>query len=512
VPQNRQGLGYLFDAALAASPDKVAVIQGDTSLTFRELDQRADRTAAALHRTGLGAGLRVALLIDNDWRFFECYFGALRAGAIVVPINHRLSGEGIASVLADAGVDALFVTPSQASRLPALRDKGVLPGRIVGWEAAAPGLIPYEAWLAEGTGAPPRVPIADDAVAIQAYTAGSTGRPKGCLLSHGGQLWNLDHVLAVVGFTAADRAIVATPCGHKNATMSIKRLLRVGGSVILRRAFDPEDYLAAVARYQVTCTTGVPAIYQMIAARGDLDARYDTRSVRCCFAASAQVPAGLQQTLKALFPKAYLQEIYGATEAGFMLQPPGSGGDLVPIPDAGVQIINDDGTECAVGEVGEITFKNPGVTLGYHRNPELTVERIRGGRYYTGDLGRQNASGCYQVVGRKDDMIITGGENVYPKEVEDLLLRHEAVAAACVVPVAHPIKGQVPVAFVVTRNGQAATEALLKQFALAHGAAYAHPRRVFVLPALPLSAPGKIDRTRLREMAEEAIRGGAHAV
>jgi acyl-CoA synthetase (AMP-forming)/AMP-acid ligase II len=419
----RQGLGYLFDSALAATPDRVAVIQGKTTLTFRELDDGADRVAAALYRDGISAGVRIALLIDNDYRFLECYFGALRAAAVVVPINHRLSNDGVSSVLEDSDAGFLIVSQSQAVRLPALRERGTLPERIVSFSAASPGVTAYEAWIGKSPGAPPRVPISDDDVAIQAYTAGSTGKAKGCLLSHGGQLWNLERVLSVVGFTSADRAIVATPVGHKNATMSIKRFLRVGGSVVLRQSFYPEDYLATVERYKVTCMTGVPAMYQMLVARRELLSQHDTRSVRCCFVASAEVPAGLQQALKDYFPNAYLQEIYGATEAGFMLQPVGGARGLVPIPGAGVQVLDEDGRECAMGEVGEITFKNPGVTLGYHRNPELTADHLRGGRYHTGDLGRQNSPGCYQVIGRKDDMIVTGGENVYPKEVEDLLLR-----------------------------------------------------------------------------------------
>jgi acyl-CoA synthetase (AMP-forming)/AMP-acid ligase II len=247
-------------------------------------------------------------------------------------------------------------------------------------------------------------------------------------------------------------------------------------------------------------------MYQMFIAQRQLFSRYDTSSVRICFVASAQVPSGLQQAIRAYFPKAHLQEIYGATEAGFLLQPLDGAPGLIPIPEAGVRILRDDGSECAEDEVGEITFQNHGVTLGYYRNPDITAERLRDGRYHTGDLGRRTANGRYVVLGRKDDMIVTGGENVYPKEIEDLLLRHPAVSEVCVVPVPHPIKGQVPVAFVVLRDPGAVTEAAIKHFYFAHGAAYAHPRRVFVLPELPLSAPGKIDRNRLRAMAESAIR------
>jgi acyl-CoA synthetase (AMP-forming)/AMP-acid ligase II len=502
----RQGLGYLFDPALAVTPDKVAIIQGETSLSFRELDRRADQLAGTLRRDGVGLGARVALVFDNDYRFLECYFGALRIGAVVVPVNHRLSNDGIFSILENADAEVLLVSASQVSRLAALPTGASSPRRVVELDALGPGMIGYDAWIAGASATPPpRVPISHGDIAIQAYTAGSTGRPKGCLLSHGGQLWNLDQVVSVVGFTSGDRAVVATPFGHKNATMSIKRLLRVGGSVVLLRAFDPEEYLAAVDRFKVTCTTGVPAMYQMLVAQQQLFSRYDTSSVRICFVASAQVPSGLQQAIRTYFPKAHLQEIYGATEAGFLLQALDGTPGLIPIPGAGVRILREDGSECATDNVGEITFQNHGVTLGYYRNPGITAERLRDGRYHTGDLGRRTADGRYVVLGRKDDMIVTGGENVYPKEIEDVLLRHAAISAACVVPVPHRVKGQVPVAFVVLRYPEAATEAAIKQFYFAHGAAYAHPRRVFFLPELPLSAPGKIDRSHLRAMAESAV-------
>jgi acyl-CoA synthetase (AMP-forming)/AMP-acid ligase II len=288
--------------------------------------------------------------------------------------------------------------------------------------------------------------------------------------------------------------------------MSIKRLLRVGGSVVLLRAFDPEGYLRAIDRHGVTCATGVSAMYQMLLTRKELFSRYDARSVRICCAASAQVPAGLQEALRTVFPNARLQEVYGATEAGFLIQPPDGSAGLVPVPGAEVRIVREDGSDCAVEEAGEILFRNPGVARGYHRNPEMTRERIRDGWYHTGDLVRRTGEGRYFVVGRKDDMIITGGENVYPKEIEDILLRHAKVANVCVVAVPHSLKGQVPVAFLVLRAATVATESEIKEFFFAHGAPYAHPRRVFLVPELPLSASGKIDRNALRAMAELVVR------
>jgi acyl-CoA synthetase (AMP-forming)/AMP-acid ligase II len=276
----------------------------------------------------------------------------------------------------------------------------------------------------------------------------------------------------------------------------------VGGSVVVLPAFDPEAYLAAVARYRVTVTTGVPAMYQMLMNRKELFARHDTRSVRFCFVGSAQVPYGFHEAIRAYFPNAHVRETYGSTEAGLLVQPPDGSLGLLPVPGNEVRVIRDNGEECAANEAGEIILRNPSVTRGYYKNPEATAERIRNGWYHSGDLVRCTEDGRYFVVGRKDDRINTGGENIYPKEIEDILLRHPKVGDACVVPVSHPIKGQVPVAFVVLRQPNTATESEIKEFYVAYGAPFAHPRRVFFIKKLPLSAPGKVDRNSLRAKAE----------
>lgn len=503
----RAGLGYLFDRALASAPEKVAVIQGEHSLTYEALDRRANRIARALQGVGVGRGASVALLFDNDYRFLECYFGTLRAGGVVVPVNHRLSQESVSYILRHSDARVFICSAGQTDRAALCSREAPDLKCIVALDPEGPGMLSLDDWMAAQPETEPEVRISAEDIAIQAYTAGSTGKSKGCLLTHGGQLWNLESVLSMLGLTPEDRAVVAAPLGHKNATMSIKRLLRVGGSAVILRAFTPEAYLAAIHRHGVTCTTGVPAMYQMLVARKELFSRFDTQSVRICFASSAQVPYGLQETIRTYFPNARMQEIYGATEAGYLVQPPDGSPGLVPVPGAEVRIVREDGSECQADEVGEILFRNPGVARGYHKNPEITAERLRDGWYHTGDLVRRTARGRYVVLGRKDDMIITGGENVYPKEIEDVLGRHPRVAAACVVPVRHPVKGQVPVAFVVLRERQGATEAELKEFFLARGAAYAHPRRVLFVEEFPLSAPGKIDRKLLRAQAESVVAG-----
>jgi long-chain acyl-CoA synthetase len=498
----RTGLGYLFDGALAESPDKVAIRQGEKSVTFRELDARANRVGRALARSGVGPGDRVAFLFENDYRFLECYFGVFRAGAVAVSVNHRLSGETVTYILNHSDVGVLLCSPGQARRAARLAGDAPQLRHLIGVGVPATDITSYEGWIRDVSGGPLDHAVSDEEIAIHAYTAGSTGSPKACLLTHGAQLWSIDAAVSALGFTAKDCGVVATPLGHKNATMSIKRLLRVGGSVVLLPAFDPEAYLAAIAHHRVTCTTGVPAVYQMLVDRDDLFHRYDVRSVRLCHVGSAPLSPALQAAIHARFPSAQLREVYGATEAGSLIQPPDGSPGLVPVSGTEARVIRQDGSDCSPDEVGELLLRNPGVAQGYHKNPEATAERIREGWYHSGDLVRRSREGRFFIVGRRDDMIIIGGEKVYPKEIEEILLRHPQVADVCVVPVRHPGKGQVPVAFVVLRGPHAVTESALQEFFVRHGAPFAVIRRAHFIESLPLTAPGKVDRSVLRVRAE----------
>jgi acyl-CoA synthetase (AMP-forming)/AMP-acid ligase II len=243
----------------------------------------------------------------------------------------------------------------------------------------------------------------------------------------------------------------------------------------------------------------------MLLTRKDLLAKTDTTSVRTIMMGSAPSSPPLLKELKAHFPNAEALVVYGVTEGGPVpLGPhpegkprqPGSLG--VPYPGTEAKLVG--GTS---SDEGELVLKNPGILLGYHNLPEETAKRVRDGRYYTGDICRRDADGFYYFVGRTDDMFVSGGENIFPSEVEALLLRHPAVHQALVMPFDHELKGQVPYAFVVTKHGASVTEEDLKQFALANGPAYQHPRRVFFLDQFPLAGTNKIDRNKLRQWVTE---------
>ena len=506
LPDN---LGYLFDAALALTPSREAVFQGDRVLTFADLDARVNRAANALAGLGVTAGDRVGLVFANDVRFLESLFGPMRLGAVPVPLNIRMGEDALQYVLADSEAQVLVVGPGLSDRGRALAARVPAIKHVVIHDDPLGGEIAYEPLLAAASPALGRRRTSPDEICMQPYTSGSTGKPKGVLLTHGGQVWNADIIRKAILCDETERALVAVPLYHKNALAgAVKPFLLAGGSVVILPGFDAAEVIRAVERYRVTYLTGVPAMYKMILAQKELLARHDVRSVRYALCGSAEVPDELLTEFQAVFG-APIAESYGLTEGGpvpvvnlrWGLKKRNSCG--VAFPGSEVRLLDEAGHDVGVDTVGELVVRNPGLAAGYWKLPEATARKFREGRLHTGDLMRRDADGYYYFVGRKDDMINVSGENVYPKEVEDVLLRHPNLRDACVVPAAHPVKGAVPVAFVVEREPGRTTEDEVKAFFLARGAPYAHPRRVVFVEALPLGGTGKIDRTTLTARARD---------
>lgn len=508
-------LGYLTADAVRLHPQRVALAQGGSSaaggvaaqdeitLTYAELDERANRVAGWLLERGTAPGERVALMWSNDVRYVESFLGTMRAGAVVVPLNIRQTDEVLDHVVADSGCTGILSGPAELARASDLASRAPTCRFVAGAE---------EAQAAEPLGAPR--PFEPDDVCMQPYTSGSTGRPKGVPLTHRGQVWCADVLRKCYLFDENDVALLAAPLFHKNAAMTLKAILLAGGQCVVLPGFDPVAVLRAVDRYRVTYLSGVPAMYRMLLSETEELARCDVSSVRFASAGSAPVTVDLLEEFGRVFG-APIVEGYGLTEGGpdVLLTPRwginklGSVG--IPIPGCDVQLrAADRVTEVGVGEVGELWVRNPGVTPGYYGLPEVTAERIRDGWLATKDLMRRDADGYFTFVGRADDLINVGGENVYPKEVEQLLLRHLAVRDVAVVGAPHPVRGSVPVAFVVRAADHAVTGHELTEFFHTVGPHYAYPRVIEFVDTLPLTGPGKIDRAALEaralDLAQEA--------
>lgn len=493
-PLRDRHLGYVIADAVRLFPDRVAVLDAAHALTYAELDRRADSVAGDLIDRGVTVGDRVALLWANDARYPECLLGVMRAGAVALPLNPKLGDEALGYILDDANVVGIVAGPDSIGR-----SERLITGRhcfVVNSEDApsdAPSFAP---------------PVLDaDALCMQPYTSGSTGQPKGVLLTHAGQLWNVESVRSALMLTERDRALIVIPMFHVNAGITMLVMLRAGGTLVVLPGFDPDAALRAMVAHRCTMVGGVPAIFRALVAARRRAPGPDVSSLRLAVVGSAPVQPDLPSAFQSTFGVS-LREGYGLTEGGpyVSLTPvwgvvrPGSAG--LPIPGCEIRVLDGEGRELPAGEPGELWVRNPGVTVGYHRRPELTESRLRDGWVSTGDVARLDADGFVTILGRVDDMLNVAGENVYPKEVEQILLGHPDVLDAVVIGIDHPEKGQVPAAVVRADSAQL-KETALKQFFIERGPAYAHPRRIVFVEEIPVLATGKPDRAAVRALLEE---------
>lgn len=509
----QDNLGYWCHRAAAAYPERVALIDlsgaAPRELRYAELEARLDRFAALISAAGLRPGDRMAMAIGNRLEFVEVMFGAMRAGVVPVPLNIKLGADTIAYILENSGSVAAVIDPAVVGHaLPALeaaplRARFALDAPPTGWTDYAPALQAAPARFE-----PPA--LTPDHLSFLPYTSGSTGRPKGVTLTHAGQLWWIRTLQKYWPSGPADRALAAVPLFHKNAMAgAIKPLLHGGGSVVILPGFEARRFLEVLSGYRCTVAGGVPAVFTLLLQQKDLIASLDWSALKALKIGSAPTPKELLDAVEAAFGVP-VGESYGLTEGGPVMIGPPLDGRRAPHGSCGViwpegecKLVGADGREDP--GYGELWVRNPGVTPGYYRLPEVNRERLVDGWLRTGDLFTRDGEGFYYFRGRVDDMFNSGGENVYPLEVENILLKHPAVAEVSVVPFPHAIKGEVPVAMVVLSAARRASEEDLKRFCLENGPAYAHPRRILFVDTLPLNGPGKIDRKRVTAAMRAAI-------
>jgi long-chain acyl-CoA synthetase len=495
-----QNLGDLIrrDRDLA----KTAIIDlggeaGERQFTYAELDRMAMGVARALMKRGLKRGERVAILSANRAEYLAAYFGIMRAGLIAVPVNFKFPRQTIHFILRDAGARLVFCDlprcPDVPEDIPSVHFGGA---DADGFDHVLdPGLFETV------------VPKADEP-AMFLYTSGSTGRPKGVVLSHQGHIWVVETRLAGQDLSH-HRYLIAAPLYHMNALALAKLACAAHAAIVMLPQFTAPAYIEAIGRYRCTWLTAVPPMIAMMLRERDLLARTDLSSVEFVRMGSAPVSHSLMEALRRTLPQAGVTNAYGTTEAGPVVFGPHPRGLPQPelsvgYPHAKVQLRLVDGANRDADQ-GVLEMKCPAIMLGYHNRPELPVPITADGYYVTGDVFRRDAQGFHYFVGRTDDMFVSGGENIYPADVERMLERHPDIAQACVVPIDDDIKGQKPVAFVIRKPGRTLTEDEVKRFALANAPAYQHPRFVWFVDELPLASTNKIDRAALHRLAEERV-------
>ncbi|MGU3586412.1 acyl-CoA synthetase [Rhodococcus sp. C26F] len=497
-------LGSWFAARANRSAANRALTFEGTTYTFGELLDRIDRLATGLKEGGLRLGDRVAFLGMNQPAFLETLLAAARIGAVFVPLNFRLAAPELAFIISDADVHTLVVDEPHRSTIDEVRD--ALPIRrllTVGTETGED----VEALIASRP--PIDVPedVAADDTAILMYTSGTTGRPKGVILSHANLWWSNVNLLSQFDVHADDVTLVAAPLFHiAGLNVTTFTTWFKGGEVVLQRSFDAEECLSLIEKYRVTTMFGVPAIFAFISQAQSFTSA-DLRSVRMAICGGAPVP----EPLLHLYGERGIQVLqgYGLTEtapsatfltAKYALSKLGSAGTAPLFTE--VKIIDAEGSPItAPHEQGEICVRGPNVTKGYWNRPAETARAIDPqGWFHTGDVGYRDGDGFMFIVDRIKDMIISGGENVYPAEIENVLYGHPAIAEVAVVGLPDERWGEAVTAVVAFRDGAEPVDLdELRDFAGTRLARYKLPTRMRVIDALPRNASGKILKYELRD-------------
>ena len=488
----------------ARFPDRPAVRLDDTVLTYADLDDRSARAAAVLTARGVRPGDRVAIMLPNVPEFAILYYGVLRAGAVVVPMNPLLKAREVAYYLGDSEAGLIFAGPGCAEEAAAGAARAGATWQLVDGGFAA-----------ELASTPPRPAVTDRAgtdTAVILYTSGTTGQPKGAELTHANLSTNVEvFTTDLAGLGPDDVIFGGLPLFHSfGQTCGLNGAVSVGACLTLVARFVPAKVFEVLQRDRVTVFEGVPTMYVALLGAPDRG-EFDASALRLCVSGGAALPVEVMRGFEESFGCMIL-EGYGLSEtspvASFnhpdRVRKAGSIG--TPIRGVEMRLIDEWGKDVPVGDIGEIAIRGHNVMKGYWRRDDATAEAIPDGWFRSGDLARADDDGYFFIVDRRKDLIIRGGYNVYPREIEEVLYEHPAVAEAAVIGVPDASLGEDVGAAVVLKPGETVTPQQIQEYVKGQVAAYKYPRTVWLLPALPKGPTGKVLKREIRAPEGEVSR------
>ncbi|MDP2016973.1 class I adenylate-forming enzyme family protein [Hydrogenophaga sp.] len=495
------------------TPDKLAVHDSRRRLTFAQWDRRASQLGSALLGLGLAKGDRVGVIAYNCLEWMEIYAGMARAGLVVVPLNFRLTGPEMAYILGHADVAAVIAGPEFCATVDSVRAELALPaGRhLVLADDAPAGWVSFDALMASAPADPVFDRVRPEDMCALMYTSGTTGRPKGAIRNHGGNTLIALATALEMGFTRDDTALLVMPLCHANSLYFGSTFIHLGATCVIddRRSFDPEALLRTLAEDRVTFTSLVPTHYIMLLALPEeVKRRHDLSAVGKLMISSAPARQDTKRGIMELFPNGKLYELYGSTETGWvtLLRPQEQLRKLGSVGrewagSGAIRLLDEQRREVPDGEVGELFSRTAYVFDGYWLSPEKTAEAMDGEWCSVGDMARRDEEGFIWLVDRKSNMIISGGENVYPSEVEGVLGQHPKVCDVAVIGVPHEKWGETAKAVVVLHQGEETSEAELRDWCRQRLAGFKCPTEVVFInePDMPRTATGKILHRVLRQ-------------
>ena len=478
-------------AAARRHPQRPALRLDDAAVSYAELDEATARLAGLLHARGLEPGDRVGIMLPNVPEFAVAYYGVLRAGGVVVPMNVLLKRREVAFYLADAETKLVFAWHAMA-------DETIDGAAQAGAECLVVEPAEFAQLLATAEPAPEIADRAAGDTAVILYTSGTTGKPKGAQLTHANLSVNADVTRMLFSLEPEDVVLGALPLFHAfGQTCGLNAAVAAGASLALIPRFEPGHALEVIEHQRVTVFEGVPTMYAALLHHPERD-RFDVGTLRICVSGGAALAVELLREFERTF-QCVILEGYGLSETSPVAcfnhpdreRKPGSIG--TPVEGVEMKLVDLQRHDSAPGEVGEIAIRGHNIMKGYWNRADATSEAIDAdGWFYSGDMGRVDADGFYFIVDRKKELIIRGGYNVYPREIEEVLYEHPAVREAAVVGVPHDDLGEEVGAAVALRDGMHATESEIREFVKTNVAAYKYPRRVWFVDELPKGPTGKV--------------------
>jgi long-chain acyl-CoA synthetase len=484
--------------------DKPAIVFKEKQWTYGELNNRANQIANAFLLRGYKKGDKVSVMMKNNASYVEVIVGLSKIGVIVVPINFRLVGSEIEYIVSDSGSRGFITTVEYAGEIEELLPvmTGVDEVIVVGGSSSA-SLIDYEMFITQGSVREPDIPIDEKDTLYLGYTSGTTGKPKGVIISHRSRV--LTGMVAAYEYKVdeSDVHIVAGPIYHAAPWIFLMMQLIVGGTLVIEESFTPEQFLADVERYEATNTFMAPTMFNfLVNLDGETKSKYDVSSMKVLISAGSPLPTQTKLDTLEFFANVDLHEFYGSTESAITLNIKPKDirrkdrcvGQAFPMVEC--LILDENKEPVKTGEIGELYIKAPYLLDGYYNNPEANEASFRNGYFTVGDMALQDEEGYYYIVDRKKDMLISGGVNIYPREIEEVLYSHPDILDVAVIGVPDPVWGESVKAIVVPRKELEEKEVM--GYCEGKLASYKKPKSVDFVDELPRNPSGKILKVELR--------------